>query len=329
MREKKTFARRTRSLTSDEPRRKYLLVYEGKDTERIYFEGVNENRDRIGIDPLIELVPIARSYSEEGWSNPRAILDRVVQNLDETKTSVITYETLMNWIMEYLEEEDIAVNNRPLKKYYWDALDRICREKLCVSKSQTVDDIDGACTAIADALKEETGLENITENSSRFIENRGIMYQEGFDKICFVIDRDRKSFTSGSGQYEYVLDRCKEKGFGFYLTNPCFEFWLLLHMEDLSDLDEEKLLENGMATSTMNYAEHELRRKLREAGGPNFKKGGYNPSWFMERISMAIANERMYCEDEAGLEHNIGSRVGILLEEMMKKGSPAPGAEHE
>ena len=117
-----------------------------------------------------------------------------------------------------------------------------------------------------------------------------------------MIDRDRKSFTSGSGQYEYVLDRYKEKGFGFYLTNPCFEFWLLLHMEDLSDLDEKKLLENGMATSTMNYAEHELRRKLREAGGPNFKKGGYNPSWFMERINLAIANERMYCEDEAGLE---------------------------
>ena len=326
MREKKNFARRTRSRTSDEPRRKYLLVYEGKDTERIYFEGVNENRDKIGIDPLIELVPIARSYSEEGLSNPKAILDRIVQNLKETETSTITYETLMNWIMDYLKEEEIVVRNRPKARYYWDTLNRICREKLCASRSDTVDDIDKACTVIADALKEETGLEHITENSSRFIENRGIMYQKGFDKICFVIDRDRKSFTaeSGGNQYEYVLERCRENGFGFYLTNPCFEFWLLLHLDDLSDLDEEKLLENGMATSNMNYAEHELRRKLKEAGGPNFKKGGYNPSWFMERIDQAISNEKMYCEDEAGLERNIGSRVGILLDEMRTVDIPAP-----
>ena len=67
MREKKTFAQRTRTRNTDEVRKKYFLVYEGKETEEIYFEGENQNRSMIGINPLIELVPVVRSYSEEGY----------------------------------------------------------------------------------------------------------------------------------------------------------------------------------------------------------------------------------------------------------------------
>ena len=75
MREKKTFAKRTKIRTTDEVNKKYFLVYEGSDTEDLYFEGIQEQRQKVGIDPLIELVPIVRSYSEEGWSNPKKILD--------------------------------------------------------------------------------------------------------------------------------------------------------------------------------------------------------------------------------------------------------------
>ena len=57
-------------------------------------------REKIGIDPLIELVPVMRGYSEQGWSNPKAILDRIIQNLTEAKTSRISFETLQNWVMD-------------------------------------------------------------------------------------------------------------------------------------------------------------------------------------------------------------------------------------
>ena len=69
MREHRTFAERTRALHSEEPLKKYFLVYEGAETEAIYFNAVSVMREEAGINPLIELVPIARSYSEEGWSN--------------------------------------------------------------------------------------------------------------------------------------------------------------------------------------------------------------------------------------------------------------------
>lgn len=68
MREKRKFAERTRVLKSSETRRKVFLVYEGVSTEEIYFDALDKKREKIGLDPLIDLVPLIRSYSEDGWS---------------------------------------------------------------------------------------------------------------------------------------------------------------------------------------------------------------------------------------------------------------------
>ena len=83
MRERKQFAERTRVLVSDEVRQKYFLVYEGEDTELIYFDAITELRENLKLNPLIELVPIVRSYNEAGWSNPKKMVDRIIQNLKE------------------------------------------------------------------------------------------------------------------------------------------------------------------------------------------------------------------------------------------------------
>ena len=52
------------------------------------------------IDPLIEFVPIIRSYSEGGWSNSKKILDWIIANLKEEETGQFTYESLLNRIMD-------------------------------------------------------------------------------------------------------------------------------------------------------------------------------------------------------------------------------------
>ena len=75
------------------PLRKYFLVYEGSETEAIYFDAISSMREDVGISPLIELIPIIRSYSENGWSNPKKILDRIIENLEESRTNQISYES--------------------------------------------------------------------------------------------------------------------------------------------------------------------------------------------------------------------------------------------
>ena len=58
MREDKRFAERTKVLKSDEALKKFFLVYEGTVTEAIYFEKLFLRREYIGINPLIELIPL-------------------------------------------------------------------------------------------------------------------------------------------------------------------------------------------------------------------------------------------------------------------------------
>ncbi len=54
MREKRTFAERTQVFASDKTLRKYFLVYEGSETEAIYFDAVSSLREKIEINPLLE-----------------------------------------------------------------------------------------------------------------------------------------------------------------------------------------------------------------------------------------------------------------------------------
>lgn len=130
MRERRTFAERTRALRSDETKRKYFLVYEGKKTESIYFDMIRHMRNDIGINSLIEMIPIIRSYSEDGWSNPKKILDRVLMNIKEEETGRLTYESLLNRIMDYLYDENILTTSKVQARAVWKILENACNNFL-------------------------------------------------------------------------------------------------------------------------------------------------------------------------------------------------------
>lgn len=309
MRERKSFAERTKVLSSDEARKKYFLVYEGKVTESLYFEAVNELREKIKLNPLIELIPIVRSYSEEGWSNPKKIVERMIQNIEESTSGNISYETLLNWMMDYFQENGSIENNRPLAKSLWETLTHICQEKLSVSLDMTVEKLQEVCENIINFLTQAGDWGKLTKDVTKIINNRNVTYEKNLDKICFIVDRDRKSFTKQ--QYAYVLEQCQKEGFGLYLTNPCFEFWLLMHFDDVTELDQEQIFENPMVTSRRRYLEQELRKRM-----PKYKKANYSAKTLVENIDTAINNETKFCEDLEEMEYTIGSNIGLLIREM-------------
>lgn len=311
MRERKQFAERTKVLASDEVRQKYFLVYEGENTELIYFDTIAKLRQDLKLNPLIELVPIVRSYHEEGWSNPKKIVDRMIQNLEERDSGKVSYETILNWILDYLQHEGTVARNRTLAKSIWNTLEWICHEKLGVSLDMATGDVQSTCERIIFLLEKEADLENLMEDVSEIISYGNLTYAEGLDKICFIVDRDKKSFTTI--QYQYVMAECRKRNFGLYLTNPCFEFWLLMHFEDIMALDEKKLLENPLVTSKRRYTEQELRNRL-----PGYEKSQYDAFALIKNIDIAIKNESSYCEDLGKLESTIGSNIGLLIGEMRK-----------
>lgn len=313
MRESKTFAERTRVFSSDKTVKKYFLVYEGSDTEVIYFDMVSVMREEIGISPIIELVPILRSYSEEGWSNPKKILDRVIENLEENQSGHISYETLLNRLMSFFYEKEIITTSKVQARSIWRTMCKYCEEVLMKSLTSDVEDTENVCELILAALQEEYKLEHVVSDISNIIKESDITYAEGFDKICLIVDRDRKSFVSApdNNQYDYVVRRCQEKGFGLYVTNPCFEFWLLLHFDKVFDLDEGLLLENPQITSKRRYTEQQLCSIW-----PGYKKSSYRAEELIKNIDKAIKNEKMFCENVVALENSVGSNIGILIENM-------------
>ena len=208
MRESRTFAELSKVLKSDDARKKYFLVYEGSDTEVIYFDAICALREDIGISPLIELIPIIRSFSEEGWSNPKKILDRVIENLQESKESYISYESLLNRIMDYLYETRVITTSRVLAKNIWKTMQEICSEQLQKSLYDKVDDIENSCKKVLDALKNQYEVVNIVGDISGIIREGGLTYEEGFDQICLVVDRaieNEKRFCEDIVELEYSV----------------------------------------------------------------------------------------------------------------------------
>lgn len=312
MRESRTFAERTKISESDRTVKKYFLIYEGSDTEQIYFNAVNSARIKIGINPLIELIPIVRSHSEVGWSNPKKILDRIIKDIEESKTGLISYETMLNRIMDYLNEEKVFSTDKS-SKTIWDLLIFICKNKLCKLLNETVEDLVTECMKIISLLNDELKTENIISDISEVIKNGGITYAEDIDKICLIVDRDRKSFIAapGNNQYAYVMNKCKEKKFGFYVTNPCFEFWLMLHFDEVLTIDQGKMLINPKVTNKRRYSEDELKKMF-----PKYKKTRYDAESLINCIDKAIENEKKFCEDIVKLENTIGSNIGLLINEL-------------
>lgn len=215
--------------------------------------------------------------------------------------------------MEYLLDTLNISSRNTIAKSYWSILRDICSKDLCVQLLNIVPDVNSTCQDILQKFIEKEQIECNLDNAAKMIRKHAISYEEGFDKICFIIDRDRNSFVShpDNDQYSYVLDQCRKNGFGFYLTNPCFEFWLLLHFDQVMSIDKKMLLENKKGKGNRSFTENELRKLI-----PGYDKSKYNAYDLLNRIDVAIKNEKNFCENEEELERTLGSRVGLLIEEM-------------
>lgn len=314
MREKKNFAERTRISKEDRTRKKYFLVFEGNRTEGIYFNTINELKDKIGINPLIEIISIERTYTEEGWSNPKKILEQLLKDLEEIENGKFSYKTLVDKIIEIIMEDKKFFLNISKEISLKEIIEDIKNE--IESLDNIVENIEEDCEFLLNMIIKKLFLTieeipNILETILKNIENKQITYSEDIDKMCLIVDRDKKSFKEE--QYNYVKEECKKKNFKLYVTNPCFEFWLLLHFDEVHLINKEELLENKRASSKVRFVESELKKYF------PYNKNKYNAELLIEKIDLAIENEKRFCEDIEGLKNELGSNVGLLIQELKEK----------
>ncbi len=324
MRERRNFGVRTRDKKDREPHRKYFLVFEGEKTEKIYFDKVIECRKSLNINDLLDLIPIEREYYEQGTSNPKKLVEIFIEDVNLSEVEDISREKLLGWIMGDLIDKCSFLDKENVKEKIWFNLKAI-GQKLWgddLSRKINKDNIDSDCQEIISSLisrmdKQFSWPEIVINIGEGIALNHNITYDPELDKVCFIVDRDRKSFKED--QYRETMEICKKNKYGFYVSNPCFEFWLLLHFQEsrnLSDEEKKKLLENKKSygnrkTPRRTYAENKLRGLL--AG---YTKNNYDVAKIISRVPDAIENEKMFCEDEALLINEVGSRIGILFQEL-------------
>ncbi|MCK9183516.1 MAG: RloB family protein [Fibrobacteraceae bacterium] len=315
MREQKRFGERSAASCSREVNVKYIILTEGTETEPRYFEAVNEHKADSGISSLVRILPLMRSYGEDTWSNPQKILDRMLLNIDESQGASLSYGTLLNAMIECLYYSDFLKKRESLIKEISALLDKFYKNELKKSSGDLVENKEDAIRlAIAFFKKERPRIcELILSHINDSLDEQMIPYDPKIDKLCLVADRDAGSFTPG--QYDYVLRTCREKNVQLYVSNPCFEFWLLLHTDKVFDLDKNRLLKNELVTASKRFVDKELDDIL----GCGYKKNFYNAQFFIERTDTAIKNEMSFCEDAAKLKDEAGSNIGLLITRMRQE----------
>lgn len=299
MREKKKFGERS-ALQNKVRLSKYILIMEGEKTEPLYFDAVNNNKEKIGISSLIQLVPMVRTISEEHWSNPLKLLEEFLRKKTES-TNHITYKTFIDCIVDTIYSDDsFNAANTGFDKVVFSELIRFYpKNKL----NEYINDIDQEIKNVVQHFRIWSTFTKIIESYIHQKIEEQTLNLDDEDKICLVVDRDPDSFT----QFNEVLNICKDNNVKFYITNPRFEFFLLLHSPNIDSLNRNKLF-----TDENNYLHSELKNLL-----GSYSKQKFDTEYFINHIPNAISNEKKFCEDIQQLENTLGSNVGLLLQELL------------
>jgi hypothetical protein len=159
---------------------------------------------------------------------------------------------------------------------------------------------------------------DIVCNLENFIEDK-YDYKSDYDEMWVVWDREK--VQDRKNKILEMIPECQEKNYHIALTNPLFEFWLLLHIVDISTYDRDTLYDNDWTTPSKNkrFLEKELSTQLCSVGGYNKKKDKFNKNIVSkENIQKALEQEKLFENDLEKIIDNLGSNVGELINKILK-----------
>jgi len=133
------------------------------------------------------------------------------------------------------------------------------------------------------------------------------------DELWMIIDRDEWT------NIPEISTLCKNEG-NFYLalSNPCFELWLLLHVKDISEYDEQELKAIFENKKIPNSRKTYLKRLLGEFFEDGYNESRPKPLRFFPHIDIAISRAKTLDNLNEDYPTNLGSHVYKLVEKIIK-----------
>jgi hypothetical protein len=133
------------------------------------------------------------------------------------------------------------------------------------------------------------------------------------DELWMIIDTDRwKSIPE-------IIDAChKQNNMFVAVSNPCFEFWLLLHIKDIAEYSQEEqelILKNYKVTKKKNY----IDTKITEILGSTYNKSNPRPDLFLPTLEKAITQAKALNYNNDTYPKALGSHVYKVVEKLKIK----------
>jgi len=291
----------TRKSGTRNIKRQFILFFEGYRTEVQYFTGLKNNKQQSNISSLIDIQVMCRYPTQTGLSDPMQILNLVDDFIALLNDGIYTPTLLANtYLCQQLSDKSILSDITVINDFIDETV-------------QTIDaltDSKGFITNIEKALKIcDENYQNIFQNDPGRFESSYPDYNMDRDIICIIIDRDEE--CRSIGKYHEFISKCKKKGYYPFITNPCFEFWLLLHFDDIKN---DIALKSDQIINKKDYIEEKLDKILREYDSEEgYDKDNLNYQRFAHRLNDAIENEKGYCTDIMNMRNKIGSNIGSLI----------------
>lgn len=135
---------------------------------------------------------------------------------------------------------------------------------------------------------------------------------KGGDELWMVIDTD----SWPEEQLSDVATKCQQKGYRLAVSNPCFELWLLLHVKDIEEYDQEQKdrLERNERVSQNRTA---IEKELVEILG-SYNKSNLNSDLFLPHVEKAIEQaENLDLDSSHRWPESLGTRVYLLVNRIL------------
>jgi hypothetical protein len=139
----------------------------------------------------------------------------------------------------------------------------------------------------------------------------------GYDELWLVIDVDRWR----ERQLSDVGSLCAQKRYGYAVSNPCFEIWVLLHLKSLDEYSDETLQE--FRENKRPNSRHPRTRLELELVGllGSYNKGNPDTTNFLGNVQVAIKRARaLDINPEHRWTNDLGTRVYLIAEKIVNRG---------
>ncbi|WP_419169203.1 RloB family protein [Negativibacillus massiliensis] len=263
------------------PKRIVFLSVEGTKTEVSYFQYVEKFRQELGIEAIVHIEVLRKIDTKSDPDHVLELLDEYIKfrESDTFKDELLKLK-LKNYTEDFIKDYVLAPESISKRK----------RNKFeAVLKQERID------LLYLDFLSKYRGED---------------------DAFGIVIDRDRDSHSVG--QMNDIIKKCHEKQYYCFITNPCLEFWQLLHVSDVAEEYKEQLdeiLANKLDDQGNTFVSNLLYSKTKQRKAIPLKTF---QTYYLPNINLAIERVRAFAPSSE-LVNQLGSNLGELFS-LLRKG---------